>query len=245
MNDAINILIAGCGTGHQIYQAQRYANARITAIDLSLSSLAYAQRKIEEKSINNVELIQMDILNLNLIQNEFDVIECGGVLHHMKEPEKGIEAIVDKLKPKGYLKLGLYSDTARKNVIKAREFILDNELRSTRADDIRKFRSEVLASKKEELLELSLISDFYTTSECRDLCFHVQEHRFNLTRIKRILEFYKLKFLGFILPKVVKLKYIERFPNDTELIDLLNWEKFEEENPYTFIGMYQFWVIKY
>ena len=44
----VKVLIAGCGTGHQLLQVQGYKNAQITAIDLSLSSLAYAQRKINE-----------------------------------------------------------------------------------------------------------------------------------------------------------------------------------------------------
>ena len=42
------VLIAGCGTGKQILQALKYENSVITAIDLSLSSLAYAKRKLDE-----------------------------------------------------------------------------------------------------------------------------------------------------------------------------------------------------
>ena len=75
----MNVLIAGCGTGKQILQAQTYRNAKIVAIDLSLSSLAYAQRKITELGIDNVELIQMDILEVPLLEMKFDIIECGGV----------------------------------------------------------------------------------------------------------------------------------------------------------------------
>ena len=38
-----NILIAGCGTGQQsIEVASNYSNSNVTAVDLSLSSLAYA-----------------------------------------------------------------------------------------------------------------------------------------------------------------------------------------------------------
>jgi hypothetical protein len=42
----IDILIAGCGTGrHPIEVAQKYLDARILAVDLSLGSLCYAKRK--------------------------------------------------------------------------------------------------------------------------------------------------------------------------------------------------------
>ena len=44
-----DILIAGCGTGQQsIGAAQRFPDARVLAIDLSLTSLAYAVRKSRE-----------------------------------------------------------------------------------------------------------------------------------------------------------------------------------------------------
>jgi tetratricopeptide (TPR) repeat protein/SAM-dependent methyltransferase len=45
----IEILIAGCGTGqHAIETAQRFLGASVLAIDLSLTSLAYAKRKTRE-----------------------------------------------------------------------------------------------------------------------------------------------------------------------------------------------------
>ena len=44
--DAPKILIAGCGTGqHSIGTATKFKNSQVLAIDLSLSSLAYAQKK--------------------------------------------------------------------------------------------------------------------------------------------------------------------------------------------------------
>ena len=64
----LKVLIAGCGTGKQILQAVKYKNSQITAIDLSLSSLAYAKRKLDEIGIKNVELIQMDILEIQLLK---------------------------------------------------------------------------------------------------------------------------------------------------------------------------------
>ena len=40
-------------------------------------------------------------------------------------------------------------------------------------------------------------NDFYSTSECRDLLFHVQEHRMTLPQIKAFLVAQELQFLGF------------------------------------------------
>ena len=63
-----DILIAGCGTGqHSITTAARFKSSKVLAIDLSLSSLAYAKRKTEELAIKNIEYMQADILDLSLI----------------------------------------------------------------------------------------------------------------------------------------------------------------------------------
>ena len=58
------ILIAGCGTGrHSIETATRFKSSKDLAIDLSLASLAYAQRKTEEFRIENIKYMQADILD--------------------------------------------------------------------------------------------------------------------------------------------------------------------------------------
>ena len=44
-------------------------------------------------------------------------------------------------------------------------------------------------------------SDFFTLSECRDLLFHVHEHRHTLAQIADFLTENDLTFLGFDLPR--------------------------------------------
>ncbi len=239
----LKVLIAGCGTGNQILQAQRYKNAQITAIDLSLSSLSYAQRKINELGINNVELIQMDILEVSLLEEQFDIIECGGVLHHMNNPSQGLKALLGVLKKTGFLKLGLYSELARQNIIQAKNYIANKNLQANE-NNIRDFREIVFSRKVEAINSLTKSPDFYTLSSCRDLCFHAQEHRFTINQLQETLKFHKLKFLGFLIQQPVKSLYKQYFPEDKKQINLQNWAKFEEKHPNTFVGMYQFWVSK-
>jgi ubiquinone/menaquinone biosynthesis C-methylase UbiE len=118
-----NVLIAGCGTGKHITIAERYLNANILGVDLSLASLAYAKRKTEELGFKNIEFLHADILQLKNLNRKFDVIECVGTLHHMKDPLTGLKVLLDLLEPHGFLKLGLYSEIARQHIVKAREFI--------------------------------------------------------------------------------------------------------------------------
>jgi len=39
-------------------------------------------------------------------------------------------------------------------------------------------------------------------------------------------------------------RYAERFPDDPAQTNLAHWHAFEQDNPDTFIGMYQFWLQK-
>ena len=53
-------------------------------------------------------LKQMDILDIGLLDEKFDIIESSGVLHHMNDPLKGLQVLLGVLKNNGFLKLGLY-----------------------------------------------------------------------------------------------------------------------------------------
>ena len=87
-------------------------------------------------------------------------------------------------------------------------------------------------------------ADFYSLSELRDLLFHVQERSTNLPQIARFLIDNKLQFLGFNQVRHILQRYRSQFPQDSAMTDLALWDQFEEENPQTFVGMYQFWVQK-
>ena len=186
----------------------------------------------------------MDLLNITDLGDMFDVIECGGVLHHMKQPADGLSALVQQLKPGGYIKLGLYSKIARKIIVDARKIIQRLGVAST-PEGIREFRKKVLNGEIQELLELPQFGgDFYSLSECRDLCFHVQEHRFTTETLQKLLDSHGLTFCGFMAPEQIKKLYQEKYPEDNDMTSLSNWGEFEEEHPLTFFSMYQFWAQK-
>ena len=239
-----NVLIAGCGTGQQILNAIGYQNSNIVAVDLSFASLAYAKRKIEELGHKNVEFLQGDILNLNILNKKFDIIECAGVLHHMREPLEGLKVLLNLLEPHGFLKLGLYSDKARKHIVKIREFIKKKKFKNTE-EDIRNCREEILKQSNDPILHKVIHNfDFYSTSGTRDLIFHVQEHRYTIPEISKILKDLNLEFIGFSTNPILKEKYLQSFPNDKKNLSLDNWNEFEINNPGIFKGMYQFWIRK-
>ena len=233
----LSILIAGCGTGqHALSTARRFPNAKVLAVDLSRASLAYALRKTRELGVTNVEYRQADILALSALEERYDVIECSGVLHHMEEPYEGWRVLRALLKPGGRMRVGLYSQLGRRTVVRARELIASRGYKPD-ADGIRACRAALRA--RAEFQSIVRNEDFYSMSGCRDLLFHVQEHRFTLPQVEAMLARLGLRFLGFELGDSQTLaRYRARFRED----NLANWHVFEQEFPDTFSRMYQFWT---
>jgi ubiquinone/menaquinone biosynthesis C-methylase UbiE/tetratricopeptide (TPR) repeat protein len=239
------ILIAGCGSGQHAFEvAQRFPDADVMAVDISLPSLAYAHRKTREEGLRNIEYAQADILKLGSIGRSFDRIEAIGVLHHLAEPEAGWRILLRLLQPNGDMRVGLYSETARRAIVGVRSLIAERGYRPT-PHDIRRCRHEILRDFDERGWRKVIESaDFYSISGCRDLLFNVMEHRFTIPRIKTFLNEEKLAFRGFDLEPWIVEKFQDRFPGADTLRDLDNWHAFEADNPQTFRYLYVFTVRK-
>jgi SAM-dependent methyltransferase len=241
----LDILIAGCGTGmHAVQIAQIYPNARLLGVDVSLTSLAYARRKTRELGLRSIEYAQADILELGTIDRTFDRIESVGVLHHLAEPTAGWRVLVSLLRPGGRMRIGLYSNLARRVVAEARTHIATRGYGAT-ADDIRRCRQDIIR-EAEHWKPLIGSNDFYSMSGCRDLLFNVMEHRFTIPEIAAFLKDNDLAFLGFEPfddPTVIE-KFRKQFPGVADEANLDQWHRFEADHPDTFSGMYIFMVGK-
>ena len=239
------ILIAGCGSGQHAFEvAQYFPKCRVLAVDISLPSLAYARRKTREAGLRNIEYAQADILKLPTLDRTFDRIEAVGVLHHLADPELGLNVLEALLRPGGEMRIGLYSETGRRAVTAVRAMIAERGYGPT-AEDIRRCRQDILRDHIErDWLPVVEAGDFYCMSGCRDLLFHVMEHRFTLPQIKSLLAARRLSFLGFDLdPRLIE-QFQKQFPGAAALTELDKWHVFETDNPQTFRNMYVFTVRK-
>lgn len=239
------ILIAGCGTGHEAAQiASVLPGADILAVDLSLSSLSYAQETTRALGFKNITFSQADILQLAGLGRQFDGIISGGVLHHLEDPLAGWQVLKGLLKDDGVMRIALYSKIARRNLVAAQEAVKAGKYPAT-SEGMRAFRKDAPGLLDKDIMNnLITISDYYHMSMFRDMIFHVQEHCFDLPRLSDSLNHLQLEFLKFILPQKVLAQYAAAFPTDTAGSSLENWHKFEQAHPDTFIGMYQFWCRK-
>ena len=237
------ILIAGCGTGQtSIATASNFSDCKVTAADLSLASIAYAKRKTDELGITNLEYLQADILKLHQLEKKFDIIDSVGVLHHMEEPMAGWKVLTNLLKPSGLMRIGLYSELARQEIVKIRKEIALKKV-GTSETEIREYRQSLAESNDEDHQQLTKSSDFYSLSTLRDLIFHVQEHRFTIPQIKNCLEELGLKFCGFINKDAIS-NFRKFHGEDADIYDLEQWNQFEQSNTRIFAVMYQFWCQK-
>jgi tetratricopeptide (TPR) repeat protein/SAM-dependent methyltransferase len=242
----IRVLVVGCGTGrHAISIALRYDNAEVLATDISRRSLAFGARMAGRLGVDNVRFVENDLLNLSELDGEFHIIECVGVLHHMQSIADGVGVLVEKLHAGGLLKLGLYSETAREPVARAREKIAELGLTAA-ADDIRRFRDTVFSAPPDDPLRRILgFGDFYTLSNCRDLLFHVHEQNVTLAGVRGLLRDTGLRFIGFeTVDTALTDGYRRRYPEDTSMDDLSRWEAVEEELPGAFSTLYQCWCTR-
>ena len=72
----------------------------------------------------------------------------------------------------------------------------------------------------------------------------MQEHRLTLPQIGAFLNEHGLRLLGFELDAPTASAYRTAFPQDATMTDLSLWDRFEQANPDTFRGMYNFWAWK-
>ena len=112
----LSILVAGCGTVQAAYAAYMNPADEVVGIDLSTASLAHERFLQERHSLTNLKLFRGDLLEVGELEQQFDVILCTGVLHHLKDPAAGLSALRHVLAPEGVMVLMLYGQTVRTGV---------------------------------------------------------------------------------------------------------------------------------
>jgi 2-polyprenyl-3-methyl-5-hydroxy-6-metoxy-1,4-benzoquinol methylase len=239
------ILVAGCGTGEQAVQTARtYPQSEVVGVDLSLASLAYAARMTEKHGITNVVYRQADILELARLDQRFAVVECTGVLHHLRDPLAGWRVLVGLLEPDGVMRVALYSERARRTLDAATGYLRSLHLPPT-ADGTRRGRQAIIALPDGHPTKAAMaFGDFYSLNGCRDLLMHAQEHRFTLPRIAECLSMLGLRFLGMQCSGKTQRRFLDMFGDRQAAGDLLAWDRFEDAYPATFAGMYSFWCCR-
>jgi SAM-dependent methyltransferase len=118
--NGFRVLVAGGGTGDAtIFLAEQLksTDAQIVHLDFSRASLEIARERAAIRKLTNISWIHDSLLNLpSLDLGKFDYINCSGVLHHLADPDAGLQALRAVLKEDGALGVMVYATYGRTGV---------------------------------------------------------------------------------------------------------------------------------
>jgi ubiquinone/menaquinone biosynthesis C-methylase UbiE len=106
------VLECGCGTG-QLSHFLQLNNNNVLGVDMTLASLALAVEHRRRNGLARSAFCQMNVFDLAIRDNSFDVVISHGVLHHTPDARAAFASIVRKVKPGGIMMVGLYNRYAR------------------------------------------------------------------------------------------------------------------------------------
>jgi tRNA (cmo5U34)-methyltransferase len=105
--EASELLDVGCGAGnYSLKILQNLPNLNVTLLDLSLAMLEKAKERVSGATDGVVTIVQTDLLGYQSVENRFDIIVAGAVLHHLRDEEEWQKVFKDfynALKPGGIL----------------------------------------------------------------------------------------------------------------------------------------------
>jgi SAM-dependent methyltransferase len=209
----IRILDAGCGTGVGTeYLAHLNLQAEITAIDLSPGALAVAKERCQRSGVRQVEFHNLSLYQVEQLPGVFDLINCVGVLHHLPDPIKGIQALASKLAPGGLMHIFVYAELGRWEIKLMQQAIalLQVNKRGDYRDGVEIGRRVFTALPENNRLR-QREQQRWSLDNQRDECFadmyvHPQEIDYNIESLFELIDASELDFLGFSNPRTWELE---------------------------------------
>lgn len=214
----VRILDAGCGTGSATdYLIHLNPEAEIVAIDLSEKALEVARERCRRSGVianhkKTVEFHNLKLEDATQLPGEFDLINCVGVLHHLPDPVKGIQALAKKLAPGGLLHIFVYAELGRWEIRLMQKAIalLQGDKLGDYGDGVRVGR-QIFASLPEDNRLLKQEKERWSFENHRDESFadmyvHPQEIDYNIDTLFELIDASGLEFVGFSNPDYWQLE---------------------------------------
>ncbi len=120
--EGFSILVAGCGTSQAAKYAMRWPEAEVIGIDFSTTSLRSTEDLKRKYDLKNLHVQQLAVERAGELEKRFDQIICTGVLHHLADPDAGLSALRNVLKPDGAMHLMVYAPYGRTGIYMLQEF---------------------------------------------------------------------------------------------------------------------------
>ena len=142
------VVEVGCGTGQMTNFLGLVSTRTVLGVDMSIASLTLGNRFATQHRLTNVHFLQGNIFALPIREECADVLICSGVLHHTPDPQGGYRELLKRVKPGGYIVIGLYNTYAR-IPLGLRKMLFHVTGKALRKVDYHMRRRDVDARKKE------------------------------------------------------------------------------------------------
>ena len=179
-----SILIAGCGTSQAAKHALRWPVAQVTGIDFSATSVRCTEELKRKYNLDNLQVRQLPIERVSELGTTFDQIVCTGVLHHLPDPDAGLIALRDMLKPDGAMHLMVYAPYGRTGIYMLQDFCRRIGIHAT-DEEIRDLIAALEALPPGHPLETLLreAPDFRQEAALADALLHPQDRAYSVPQL--------------------------------------------------------------
>ncbi len=217
------ILVAGCGTS----QAARYAltepDARVTAIDISETSLRHTRDLHHKHGLRNLRLHRLAIERIGELGETFDHIVCTGVLHHLSDPDAGLKSLRDVLARDGAMHIMVYAPYGRAGVYMMQDYCRLLGI-GVRDEDLRDLGATIQALPVDHPISgiVKRAKDFARPDALADALLNPQDRAYSVPQLYDWLERCGLKFGRWYeqAPYLPQCGAIERSPHAARLAAL-------------------------
>ncbi len=223
VHSAVRVLDAGCGTGVSTeYLGHLNPQAQVLGIDLSEQALATARERCRRSGATNVQFQHLSLYEVAQLEGDFEWINCVGVLHHLPDPTRGLQALATKLAPGGLIHLFVYAAVGRWEISLMQRAIalVQGDRRGDYRDGVQVGR-QLFANLPEGNRLKQRERDRWSLENQRDECFadmyvHPQEVDYSLDTLFELIAASGLELIGFSNPHIWQLERL--LGQDKELL---------------------------
>ncbi|MEE9194398.1 MAG: class I SAM-dependent methyltransferase [Alphaproteobacteria bacterium] len=225
-------LIAGGGTGDAaIMLAQHLDDAgapgEVVYLDISSASAGIAEARAARRGLTNIRFVQGSVDELAALGlGTFDYIDCCGVLHHLEEPGRALEALAGMLAEDGGMGVMVYAPLGRTGVYHVQALL---RMLTKDADD-----EERLATARKLIGQLPptnwlrrnpYVGDHLLSGDAGiyDLLLHSRERAFTVPEAEALVRKAGLRLVAFIEPVRYEPRLYLRDPALVAKLDRFNW----------------------
>lgn len=211
--EKVRILDAGCGTGVGTeYLVHLNPQAEVVGIDLSAGAIAVAKERCQRSGADRAQFHHLSLYDVEQIPGTFDLINCVGVLHHLPDPIRGIQALAPKLAPGGLMHIFVYAELGRWEIQLMQQAIalLQGDRRGDYKHGVSIGRQLFAALPSDNRL-VKREQERWSLENQRDECFadmyvHPQETDYTINTLFELIDASGLEFIGFSNPRVWELE---------------------------------------